>query len=353
MEDGLADLAQYPAKAQGRLRKQALGVFHLCQPFETVLLQALPATLFMRMASPVTDLRGLLTLFLAVIAIYGAVGALNDYCDYPLDKTAKPKKPLVRGLVTPRFALWQALILAVIGLWLSMELNWLTVFFSGLILALGIWYDLRAKRSLWSWVPYAIGIPTLPLWGFAAAGRFERMLLLAYPLGALLSVALNMGNTLPDREGDAAFGLRALTHRLKEGQAVLLAWGLYGAAILGFAAAAPLVRNNWKILGPGLAVGLLLLAVMIGDYAIFRSRESLKRNWWVGGFLALVVGAAWVAESYLGVGLGQRAALAGFALDLVDAIRYGLEFEIESPHCCRVAALACFEGRGPFVKFRE
>jgi 4-hydroxybenzoate polyprenyltransferase len=68
-----------------QLRNRLLGAFHLTQPFETVLMQALPAALFMRLASPRTDFRGLLTLFFAVIAIYGAVGALNDYCDFDLD----------------------------------------------------------------------------------------------------------------------------------------------------------------------------------------------------------------------------------------------------------------------------
>jgi 4-hydroxybenzoate polyprenyltransferase len=175
-------------------------------------------------------------------------------------------------------------------------LNWLTAGFSLLILALGIWYDVHAKRSLWSWAPYAIGIPTLPLWGFAAAGRFERVLLLAYPMGALLSLALNMSNTLPDREGDAAFGLRALTHRLTFVQALLLTWALYGAAMLGFATAAPVVGNNWKVLGPGLVAGSLLLVLMIGDYLLHRSPRSLKRNWAVGGLLAVVVGVCWVAS---------------------------------------------------------
>jgi 4-hydroxybenzoate polyprenyltransferase len=291
-----ARLAEAPASASRPLRDQLLGAFHLTQPFETVLLQALPAALFMRLASPATDMRGLTTLFLAVIAIYGAVGALNDYCDYSLDKVTKPSKPLVRGLVTRRFALWQALLLAIVGLLLSLMLNWLTAVFSTLILVLGIWYDVHAKRSLWSWVPYAIGIPTLPLWGFAAAGRFERVLLLAYPMGALLSLALNMSNTLPDREGDAAFGLRALTHRLTFLQALLLTWTLYAGAMLGFAAAAPVVGNNWKILGPGLAAGSLLLALMIGDYALHRSQESLKRSWAMGGFLAVVVGFCWIAS---------------------------------------------------------
>lgn len=272
------------------------GAFHLAQPLETVFLQALPATLFMRLASPSAPIGRLSLLFMAVIAIYGAIGALNDYCDYSLDLTAKPRKPLVRGLVTRKFALWQALILALVGLSLSAALNWLTVCFSALILALGIWYDVRAKRSLLSWVPYAVGIPTLPLWGYAAAGRFERVLLLAYPLGALLSVALNIGNTLPDHDSDAQFGLKALTHRLKLQHAILLAWSLYAAAMIGFAISAPWVGNNWKILGPGLAAGSLILLLMIGDYAIFRSQRSLQRNWITGGVLAVVVGLAWVAS---------------------------------------------------------
>src|SRR5260370_16440901 len=69
------------------------GAFHLAQPLETVFLQALPATLFMRLASPSAPIGRLSLLFMAVIAIYGAVGALNDYCDYSLDLPAKPRNP--------------------------------------------------------------------------------------------------------------------------------------------------------------------------------------------------------------------------------------------------------------------
>jgi 4-hydroxybenzoate polyprenyltransferase len=289
-------LAQSSVLASRSLSQQALGAFLLAQPAATVFMQALPATLFMYVASPSIGVGRLSVLFLAVIAIYGSIGALNDYCDYPLDKTAKPGKPLVRGLVSFRFALAQTAILGVIGMALSFALNWQTACFSALILALGIWYDIRAKRSLLSWVPYAVGVPTLPVWGFAAAGRFERVLLMAYPLGALLSLALNMSNTLPDWEADVAFGLRALTHRLRRLQAILLSWSLYAAAIVGFAVSAPVVGNNWNILGPGLVAGTIVLMIMIGDYAIFRSHQSLKRNWFAGGFLAGVVGLAWVAS---------------------------------------------------------
>ena len=146
---------RYSAGSSGSSWRKIEGAYHLAQPLETVLLQAVPATLFMRLAAPHGNPWRLLILFVAVIAIYGSVGARNDDCDYPLDEVAKPRKPLVRGLVTLPFALWQALILAVIGLLLSAALNWLTVCFSALILVLGICYDIRAKRSLLSWVPYA------------------------------------------------------------------------------------------------------------------------------------------------------------------------------------------------------
>jgi len=258
-------------------------------------LQALPATLFMYLSSRSIGLPRLCLLFLAVVAIYGAVGALNDYCDYPMDRATKPRKPLVRELVTPRFALGQTVVLGVLGMALSFELNWLTACFSALILAVGIWYDVGAKQSLLSWVPYAVGIPTLPVWGFAAAGRFERVLLLAYPLGALLSLALNMSNTLPDWESDVAFGLRALTHRLKRWQAIVLSWCFYAAAIAGFGVSSSMVGNNMRILRPGLEAGTLVLLFMMGDYALFRAR-SLKRGWYAGGVLAILVGLAWVAS---------------------------------------------------------
>jgi len=272
------------------------GAWLLIQPPETILLQALPAALFAVVASPHGALSRALRLFLAVIAVYGSIGALNDYCDLDLDSTSKPFKPLVRGLVTTRFALWQALILGIAGMWLSIALNWTTAGFSAFILVLGIWYDFQAKRSILSWVPYVLGIPTLPLWGFAAAGKFEPRLLLAYPLGALLSLALNMGNTLPDREKDAAFGLRALTHRLSLRAAVALMWVLYAGAIASFAAAAPVLHNNWSILTPGLGAGVVVLLLMIADYLIFRTQGSLRRNWFAGGFLAVVTGLAWVAS---------------------------------------------------------
>ncbi len=282
--------------AQRSLARLAIGAFNLTQPFETILLQAVPTTLFTALAMRQFDGRVWSLIFLSAFSISGAIGSFNDYCDYDLDSEAKPHKPLVRGLATPRFALWEGAILGIAGIACSAALNALSACFAALTLALGIWYDVKAKRSLYSWAPYALAIPTVPVWGFTAAGRFENVLLLAYPLGACLSIGLNVSNTLPDHDSDAAFGLRALTHRIKLWHAIVLAWGLLAAAMAGFAATAPWVGNDWRILGPGLIAGTVVLALMIANYLLFRSHASLKRNWMMAGLYAVIVGFSWVAS---------------------------------------------------------
>jgi hypothetical protein len=35
---------------------------------------------------------------------------------------------------------------------------------------------------------------------------------------------------------------------------------------------------------------------MIADYTIFRSQRSLKRGWCTSGFLAVIIGLAWIAS---------------------------------------------------------
>lgn len=272
-----------------------LGALYLTHPFPVVM-NAVPAALFMYMASTDVSVGRLMTLAVSVAATHGSFGSLNDYCDFELDRAAKPSKPLVRGLVSRRFALSEAVVLGVIGLFLSQALNWLAVCFAAAVLLAGVWYDVAAKGTILSWVPYAVFIPSLPLWGFAAAGKFEPLLLLAYPLGALLSLGLNLTNTLPDLEDDVAHGIHGLAHRLGLKGGLLLSWISFAGAMIGLAAASPLLGNDWRILAPGLGAGALLLIVMVGDYALFGSRRSLKRMWYVSAFLCAMVGLAWVAS---------------------------------------------------------
>lgn len=291
----MTEVAHRPPPVPGHLWNKVVGVVRLTHPFPTSL-NALLAALFMYTVSPALDIGHLIALALSVAAIHGAIGSLNDYCDYPLDKKAKPSKPLVQGIVTRRFAMSQTLVLTLAGLFLSQVLSWMTVCFATVVLLSGAWYDLWAKGTLLSWVPFAIFVPSLPLWALAATGRFEPRLLSAYPLGILLSLGLNVTNTLPDLEADTDYGIQGLAHKIGLKGGIVLAWASFAGAIFGLAAAVPLVGNNWKILAPGLGSAALVLAAMIGDYAIFRSPQSLKRTWYASTFVSALIGLAWVAS---------------------------------------------------------
>ena len=272
-----------------------VGVIRLAHPFPTAL-NALLAGLFMYLASPVVHVGRVVTLAVSVAAIHGAIGSLNDYCDYPLDRRGKPSKPLVQGIVGRRFARSQALVLALTGLVLSQALGWSTVCFAVVVLLAGASYDVWAKGTLVSWVPFAIFVPSLPLWAFAASGRFEFRLLSAYPLGILLSLGLNVANTLPDVEADTAHGVQGLTHKIGVRRGIILAWASFAGTILGLAGALPFLGNDGQLPSCGLIAATLVLVLMIGDYAIFRSHRSLQRTWYASTVLSALIGLAWVAS---------------------------------------------------------
>jgi geranylgeranylglycerol-phosphate geranylgeranyltransferase len=267
----------------------------LTHPFP-MLMNAVAATLFMSFGSSPLDLRALVTLALSVACVHGAIWTFNDYRDEELDRRSKPSKPLVRGWATPRHAWVQSVLLAIVGVALSTSLGPVAAVVAVVVLAAGIWYDLAAKGTLFSWVPFAIFIPSLPLWGFAGTGRFEPVLLLAYPLGALISLGLNIANTLPDLEGDLAGGVSGLAHVLGRRHALWVTWAAFAGAITGVAVAAPMIGNSPRVLYPGLLVGALLLALMVTDWLAFRSLASLKRGWYVSAVLSVIIGLAWVAS---------------------------------------------------------
>jgi 4-hydroxybenzoate polyprenyltransferase len=127
-----------------------------------------------------------------------------------LDTLGKPSKPIPSGLVTPREALVAGcLMIALMGLFL-LPLPPLAWVLSLLYLALGLAYNFGLKSTPLSGMVFALAMPLIPLYAFAGMGRSLPFLLWLVPLGFLLGVALNLANSLPDIEEDAASGARTL-----------------------------------------------------------------------------------------------------------------------------------------------
>jgi 4-hydroxybenzoate polyprenyltransferase len=192
----------------------------------------------------------LLLLLLAMLGGQLAIGALNELVDLPFDTIGKPAKPLPRGDVTVVEA--QTMVIGGLALMVTCGLPFglaaCVLLFAGT--GIGIAYDLWLKRTPWSWLPYFLALPLLPIWVFTALGHPEPRLLLLYPLGALATIGVHFAQSLPDVEIDQAAGSHSLAIRLGAAAVFLFAWlaalsapalALIVAMLLGIPAVTPIV----------------------------------------------------------------------------------------------------------------
>src|SRR2546428_13852637 len=132
------------------------GVYLMSHPIP-VLLHMIGVAMFALLAALPHPVWGIVVL---VIAAHGAmqisIAMLNDYCDRRLDTLSKPEKPIPRGLIQPREALFGGLLMMVVMSVLLLPLNWLAIAISLCYLALAQGYNLGLKSTPWSGIVFAL-----------------------------------------------------------------------------------------------------------------------------------------------------------------------------------------------------
>ena len=189
-------------------------------------------------ADPSTAIR----LGLAMTALQASIGSLNDVVDAPRDAGHKPGKPIPAGLVSVPIARVVVVVAAVLGLGLSAPSGAWTVALAVVVLAIGYGYDLVFKGTAWSWVPFAVGIPLLPVFGWlGAAGSLPSSFAVLLPVAVVAGTGLAIANARADLERDTAAGVDSVAVRLGTERAwtveALLMTAVVGAAIVTLAAA--------------------------------------------------------------------------------------------------------------------
>jgi 4-hydroxybenzoate polyprenyltransferase len=201
-------------------------------------------------------------------AMFGAqlvIGVVNELADADLDAIAKPTKPLPAGFVSRR----GARIVAISGLILmtafSLRFSLASFALCGLGTATGVAYSLWFKRTIWSWIPYLVALPLLPIWVWTALSSVERGLFAIYPIGAAAIVAVQIAQSLPDVEADRDSDVRTLAVVLGPFRARRVCWGAMILASLLAAGLAPALtdhpRGVW--LAASVACGLVGLNAVI------------------------------------------------------------------------------------------
>jgi 4-hydroxybenzoate polyprenyltransferase len=230
----------------------------------------------------------------SMTALQASIGALNDVHDAPEDAGRKPGKPIPAGLVGVPLARGVAIGGAAIGLALGAIVHpWIGPI--GLVvLAIGYGYDLLAKGTAWSWLPFAIGVPILPIYGWlGSAGSLPPFFIALTPMAILAGAALAIANARADLERDLAAGTVSVATSLGLEGSWRLHAGLWsGAAIVGVGWVA---SRGVGLVGtvPVLAAAGLIAAAVA--WSRRRDPATRERAWQfeaVTGALALL---AWLA----------------------------------------------------------
>jgi len=240
----------------------------------------------------------MLRLLGAMLGAQLAIGAVNELADADLDAVAKPDKPIPAGLVSRRGAGIMAGCGASMMAALSLTFGLASFLLCTLGTLVGIAYSLWFKRSIWSWVPYLIALPLLPIWVWTALDTLPAGLLAIYPIGAAAIIAVQIAQSLPDVTVDQETGVRTLAAVLGQARARVTCW----IALLAAAALAAILAP-WLTNRPGFVWLAGLIAVgLIGINVAIWSRDARR---------GVLTAFPCVAIAVAILGIGWSAALAG------------------------------------------
>ncbi len=233
-----------------------------------------------------------------MLAFQASIGAWNDLVDAPRDRVGKPAKPIASGALSATVAVAWAVLALLVGLALALPSGVATLLVGTVGVGLGYAYDARLSRTAVSWLPLALALPLVPVFGWVGAtGAVPPGLDGLAIAAAFAGSGLMIGNALVDLERDRAAGKATIAVILGSRRALLIHAAAMAVAVALAWALAPgvegqSVRSVLRAVGvPGgtlaLAIGLLSIA-----HPSARIRE---RGWELEVVGMAVLGLGWIA----------------------------------------------------------
>ena len=223
-----------------------------------------------------------------------AIGALNDIIDAPADAGRRPPKAIPAGLVTTTQARVVVVVCAIVGLGLAAAAGPAVLVVALAVLAVGFGYDAFAKGTPWSWLPFAVGIPLLPVYGWlGVAGALPRAFVVLLPMAFLAGAALAIANARSDLETDRRSGTRSVATALGSTRS----WWT-GAVLMAAATALGLLfmrPSGWSPPTIGLVAagtGVVAAGLLLGRA---EATDTRRRAWEVQALGAAIAATGWVA----------------------------------------------------------
>lgn len=231
---------------------------------------------------------------LSMTALQTSIGALNDLVDAPTDAGRKPGKPIPAGLVGPGQARATVGVTAIVGIALAVPSGVAVVALAVVGLSIGYGYDLLAKGTAWSWVPFAVGIPLLLLYGWlGAAGAVPGWFVVLLPMAVLAGAAIAIANARADVERDLAAGVGSIATHLGLERSWWVGMMLLAAALVLAIGWLGIAGDLQGQAGGLIGLGSLLVAIGLA-LARASSADRRERAWQVQAIGIAIVGLGWV-----------------------------------------------------------
>jgi 4-hydroxybenzoate polyprenyltransferase len=223
-----------------------------------------------------------------------AIGALNDIIDAPADVGRRPPKAIPAGIVTIAGARAAVAICAGVGLVLALASGPIVLLVAVVVLGIGFGYDVAAKGTAWSWLPFAIGIPLLPVYGWlGVTGSLPAAFAVLLPMAFFAGSGLAVANARSDLDADHRSGTSSVATALGTERSWWISAGLLaGATAIGLLFVRPV---GWSPATIGLVTAGTLV-VVIGLY-VGRGEGAVtrRRAWEVQAVGAAIAAGGWVA----------------------------------------------------------
>lgn len=198
-------------------------------------------------------------LLLAMLGGQVSIGAVNELVDVELDRASKPSKPIAAGLVTEDGARLMAFCGILVMIAGSLRFSFAAFALCALGTGLGVAYSFWFKRTMWSWVPYVLAVPLIPIWVWSALEEVPLALLAVYPIAIPALVAVQIAQSVPDIEADQSVRVRTLAVALGERRAMVVCWGSVVLSVVLATVLAPQAaeRPVWGWVASGVAITLV------------------------------------------------------------------------------------------------
>ncbi len=228
-----------------------------------------------------------------MVSLQASIGALNDVIDAPTDAG---RKPIPSGLVEPVIAGLVVVAGAVAGLLLAAVTRPGLLIVVAAVLAVGYAYDLRAKGTAWSWLPFAIGIPLLPVFAwFGATGALPGAFGILLPAAVAVGAALAIVNARADLERDLAAGQESVATRLGSDRAWVASAALQGIVLVVALSSLWLVAASPVTVAAAIVAGVVVALGISWARGATASAARRERAWEIQAIGVASLAAAWLA----------------------------------------------------------